>query len=153
MSGNYAAATPSAYAALPAREEEEEEQGEEEQEQAPLAGVSRRDAEPAEAAAQQQPAGGGESVGQQKTRRPCRKRCVWWLQTRKVRGLRLPAFLGLLGSLVLPEMDAVSDWLVTIDFYEGGDMGWFEASLTILVVSGGFATLGLIFVVFFLHDA
>ena len=53
----------------------------------------------------------------------------------------MPALVGLLSSLVLPELDAVSDWLVTLDFYEGGDMGWFKASLTILLLSGGLATL------------
>ena len=30
----------------------------------------------------------------------CCKRCTYWLENRRVRGLRLPAFLGLLGSLV-----------------------------------------------------
>eukprot|EP01043_Picozoa_sp_COSAG02_P079956 COSAG02_NODE_18770_length_920_cov_1.002436_1_plen_276_part_01 len=69
--------------------------------------------------------------------------CVAWVRSRRVRGWALPAFLGLLGSLVLPEMDAVSDWLVTIEFYEAGDTGWFEASLTILLASGVLATLAL----------
>jgi hypothetical protein len=48
-----------------------------------------------------------------------------------------------LASLVLPEMDAASDWLVTYQFYEDGDTHWFHASLTILLVSGCVATLGL----------
>eukprot|EP01046_Picozoa_sp_COSAG06_P057893 COSAG06_NODE_11441_length_1509_cov_3.200709_1_plen_391_part_10 len=74
-------------------------------------------------------------------------RCLFWLQSYRVRGFRLPVLIGLLSSLVLPEMDAVSDVLVTIEFYEGGDMGWFEASLTILLVSGTFATGLLAFLV------
>jgi hypothetical protein len=71
------------------------------------------------------------------------KRCTFWLQNRRVRGFRLPALVGVLASLVLPEMDAASDWLVTYQFYEDGDTHWFHASLTILLVSGCVATLGL----------
>eukprot|EP01043_Picozoa_sp_COSAG02_P009960 COSAG02_NODE_343_length_24147_cov_30.662051_23_plen_198_part_01 len=115
-----------------------------EDEQAPVLGVD-RGASPAEAEVRADAA--AETGGQQQPQQPrppsCCKRCSYRLLNRRVRGLRLPAFLGLLGSLVLPEMDAVSDWLVTLEFYEGGDMGWFEASLTVLLVSGGLATLAL----------
>ena len=121
-----------------------------EDEQAPVLGVE-RGASPAEAeagaaaAAAAAAAAPAETDGQrqpQQGRPPsCCKRCSYRLLNRRVRGLRLPAFLGLLGSLVLPELDAVSDWLVTLEFYEDGDMGWFEASLTVLLVSGGLATL------------
>ena len=113
-----------------------------EDEQAPVLGVD-RGASPAEA--EVSAAAAAETGGQQQPQQPrppsCCKRCSYRLLNRRVRGLRLPAFLGLLGSLVLPEMDAVSDWLVTLEFYEGGDMGWFEASLTVLLVSGGLATV------------
>ena len=71
-------------------------------------------------------------------------RCVFWLQNYRIRGFRLPLVVALLGQLVLPEMDAVSDILVTIAFYKDGDMNWFRASLVILALSGAFATAFLV---------
>eukprot|EP01045_Picozoa_sp_COSAG04_P029484 COSAG04_NODE_4856_length_1859_cov_1.660227_3_plen_221_part_00 len=71
----------------------------------------------------------------------CCKRCLFWLQNRRIRGYTTGAFLGIMGQLALPELDAVSDALVTIKFYMDGDMHWFEASLTILLVSGVVATI------------
>jgi hypothetical protein len=61
--------------------------------------------------------------------------CLLRVCARKVRGFELPAFLSLLASLVLPSMDAASDWAVTLSWYPG-DMGWFTAGLTIQLFGG-----------------
>jgi hypothetical protein len=54
----------------------------------------------------------------------------------KVCGFTLPVFLGLFGGLILPTMDAGSDWAVLISWYYSGDYGWFKASLIIQLISG-----------------
>ena len=55
----------------------------------------------------------------------------------------MPDFLGMLGSLTLPVSDAWLDWSVTIAWYLNGDVHWFEAGLTINLVSGALSGLGL----------
>eukprot|EP01045_Picozoa_sp_COSAG04_P009904 COSAG04_NODE_591_length_12289_cov_10.947252_3_plen_1124_part_00 len=87
--------------------------------------------------------GGDEDEDEEKPPSCC-TRCLFALQNYKVRGIALPKLFVLGGSLVLPELDAASDWLVTIKFYMDGDMNWFHASLTILLVSGVIATIGLV---------
>ena len=70
----------------------------------------------------------------------CARRC-YALRELKIRGFRLPAFLGLGGSLVLPTADAWLDWSVTIAWYLGGDVHWAQAGLTINLVSGALSGL------------
>ena len=48
----------------------------------------------------------------------------------------MPEFLQMLGGVAMPTMDAWLDWGVTIAFYLSGDAHWFEAGLTINVLSG-----------------
>eukprot|EP01043_Picozoa_sp_COSAG02_P028955 COSAG02_NODE_1782_length_10945_cov_9.882722_4_plen_935_part_00 len=62
--------------------------------------------------------------------------CALRLCARKVRGFELPVFFSLLGSLVLPSMDAASDWAVTLSWYDSGDYGWFTSGLIIQLLSG-----------------
>eukprot|EP01045_Picozoa_sp_COSAG04_P002611 COSAG04_NODE_96_length_26486_cov_136.642817_15_plen_1257_part_00 len=75
-------------------------------------------------------------------RRTCRARrrrcklCCFELCERKVRGYRMPQFLQMLGGVAAPTADAWLDWGVTIAFYLSGDVHWFEAGLTINVLSG-----------------
>ena len=54
---------------------------------------------------------------------------------------RLPAFLGLLCSLVLPTVDIATDWAVTVAFYLDGQMDWFKIGLIIQLVCGFIAGL------------
>jgi hypothetical protein len=73
-------------------------------------------------------------------RRPgCRKRCG--IRTKRClerewRGATVPQLVLLIGSIVLPLMDAGSDWAVTISFYYSDDVAWFKAGLSIQVISG-----------------
>ena len=79
-------------------------------------------------------------------KKPCCARCklcCFNLREYKVRGFRLPELLNLLGSLVLPTSDAWLDWSVIIKWYLDGDVHWFEAGLTINLVSGAVSGLGL----------
>ena len=62
--------------------------------------------------------------------------CALRLCARKVRGFELPVFLSLLSSLLLPSMDAASDWAVTLSWYDSGDYGWFTSGLIIQLLSG-----------------
>ncbi len=59
----------------------------------------------------------------------------------EIRGFRLPQFLGLTGSLVLPTADAWLDWSVTITWYLNGDVHWAEAGLSINLLSGALSGL------------
>ena len=65
-----------------------------------------------------------------------RRACMLRLCARKVRGFEIPVFLSLLGSLVLPSLDAASDWAVTLSWYESSDFGWFASGLIIQLCSG-----------------
>ena len=62
--------------------------------------------------------------------------CMLQLRARKFRGMELPAFVSLLASLVLPSMDAASDWAVTLSWYASGDTSWFAAGLAIQIIGG-----------------
>ena len=91
-----------------------------------------------------------DSVGEKRKKKGfcggCKDRCkdrLFWLTNLRRNGLHLPVVLGLLGNLVMPTMDAASDWAVLATLHEDGDTGWFWAPLTIMAVSGGLATLGL----------
>ena len=53
-----------------------------------------------------------------------------------MRGFELPVFLRFLGSLVVPSMDAASDWAVTLCWYDSGGYGWFRSGLIIRLLSG-----------------
>lgn len=62
----------------------------------------------------------------------------------EVCGFELTKVLTLLASVMLPVLDASSDWGVTASFYANGDLNWFKAGLTIQVVAGTFAGLFLL---------
>ena len=70
----------------------------------------------------------------------CRQRCKFCcfklLDYQPVRGYSMPDFLKMLGGVTMPTMDAWLDWSVTIAFYLSGDLHWFEAGLTINLLSG-----------------
>ena len=91
--------------------------------------------------------GAGPGVGAPGRERGCCARRCFALRECKVRGFRLPEFLGLCGSLVLPTADAWLDWSVTIVWYLRGDVHWAAAGLTINLVSGALSglVLGLVF--------
>ena len=75
-------------------------------------------------------------------RRPSRlRKCLFALCAYQIRGFRLPQFLGLGGSLVLPTADAWLDWGVIIKWYLQGDVHWAGIGLIILLVSGALSGL------------
>lgn len=83
----------------------------------------------------------GGAAGQR--RRPsclgrCRISCTRALE-KEYCGATVPQLAALVGNLVLPIMDTVSDWAVTLSFYQSGDVGWFRAGLSIQIFSGLFA--------------
>ena len=49
---------------------------------------------------------------------------------------RLPAFIGLICSLVLPTVDVATDWAVTVSFYLDGEMDLFKTGLIIQLMCG-----------------
>eukprot|EP01045_Picozoa_sp_COSAG04_P005032 COSAG04_NODE_227_length_19396_cov_29.887547_13_plen_1562_part_00 len=73
-------------------------------------------------------------------RGPCRLRCKFCCfelsEYQPVDDHRVPDFLEMLGSVAMPTADAWLDWSVTIAFYLAGDVHWFEAGLTINLLSG-----------------
>ena len=69
------------------------------------------------------------------------KQKAFELKERKVRGFRMPQFLGLLAACVLPISEAATDWSVVIKWYMDGDTGWFSVGLTINLVSGALSGL------------
>eukprot|EP01045_Picozoa_sp_COSAG04_P032017 COSAG04_NODE_6135_length_1402_cov_1.195702_1_plen_252_part_10 len=77
----------------------------------------------------------------EKKRPGCCARCCFALKEYKIRGFRLPQFLGLGASLVLPTADAWLDWSVIIKWYLDGDVHWAEAGLGINLVSGAISGL------------
>ena len=108
---------------------------------APGAGVGRHAVRDGEAPDGEKAAGTKEGVP-----KPCCARgrlCLVGLREYKLRGLRLPDFFAMLGSLVLPTSDAWLDWSVIIKWYLGGDVHWFEAGLAINLLSGALSGLGL----------
>ena len=67
--------------------------------------------------------------------RRCRnhvRRCM----EKEFRGIKMPQVLALLGSLVLPTSDCLSDWAVTISWYQSGDTGWYRAGISIQLING-----------------
>ena len=56
---------------------------------------------------------------------------------------RLPLFLGLMGTVALPTLDAWLDWSVVIKWYLQGDLHWAEVGMTINVLSGALPGLWL----------
>ena len=79
------------------------------------------------------------------------KKTAFETKERKVRGFRMPEFLGLLATLVLPVSEAATDWSVVLKWYLDGDEGWFLTGLTINLVSG--AISGLALGAFFTQDS
>eukprot|EP01046_Picozoa_sp_COSAG06_P042144 COSAG06_NODE_5330_length_3548_cov_1.843433_2_plen_889_part_00 len=76
----------------------------------------------------------------------CRDRCVGKCQLfcmKRVCGFPLPAFLALLGGILMPTLDAQSDWAVAISWYHSGDYGWFKAALIIQLISGTLNGMGI----------
>eukprot|EP01045_Picozoa_sp_COSAG04_P013917 COSAG04_NODE_1013_length_8768_cov_10.694544_5_plen_388_part_00 len=70
---------------------------------------------------------------------PCSVRLqdkLYELREHKIRGFRLPEFLGLAGSLALPTSDTWLDWSVIIKWYDDGDVHWAKAGLRINLLSG-----------------
>ena len=66
----------------------------------------------------------------------CTVRVQRWLEKEVYHRFSLAELLELGGSVVLPQMDTVSDWAVAYSFYSSGDMGWFWAAFSIQIVSG-----------------
>eukprot|EP01043_Picozoa_sp_COSAG02_P045497 COSAG02_NODE_4162_length_5685_cov_3.282492_1_plen_1276_part_00 len=75
-------------------------------------------------------AGGGGSCG-----------CVREAMKTELCGFELMKVVALLASVVLPLLDASSDWGVTATFYANDDINWFKAGLTIQLIAGSFAGL------------
>ena len=67
--------------------------------------------------------------------RHCRGR-VRRCKEKEFRGVKMPQLLALLGTVVLPTSDCLSDWAVTISWYMNGDMGWYRAGLSIQLING-----------------
>ena len=69
---------------------------------------------------------------------------VFIAREKKVRGFRRPQFLKLLSACLLPIWDAWSDWMVVIEWYMDGDIGWFKAGLATNLIAGTISALMLI---------
>jgi hypothetical protein len=92
-------------------------------------------------------AGGNTAAAGKKQEAPrcaCCRSCLLRMRVRLptiVRGVPLPVLVTMGAALVMPTIDAWSDWLVVLLWYTDGHMGRFKAGLVIQLISGSISGL------------